>query len=538
MNTRSIAWASMSLSLLAAFVLLMTSCGPMGAATAVSSGSLRAWIDQPITGYTLPMQELTLKAHARQDGGGVTEIHFMVNDTLLANVPADSSQELTSASTTWNPSAEGWYNIQAIAFNAGGQQAMSEVSHICISQSEAGPCPVVAAVSGEVDSTIKVGASPDPVSIGAQCNPEDRIVNFEAYVADTGGAIEEDIHAYLVGASGERWEFFVPLTPGTTAGSYVGTYDLGTAYDAVLGGADGTLEYTLVLLNEAKEMFRTSETKTLTLHYCGAVQPVQGVVKVMGTPELVFIGKCTPSAIDFVAETDIDPGMYDRVDLRYVWWDWNDAWVGTTPPADNSSEMTRDASGAWRYHMDVNTAPAAMSRGGKITFRAAVVNTDNVDIVYSEVSAIVIKPCGGGGVAPPPQYSCRDFDGQEQQCLAMKGCHFWTDKTCRQEVESQALPCSAYTGEPNQCKAQPGCNLWSDGTCSDQEEPYIPPPSCDAFNGNPGACKSSGYCWAWSDDTCRDYEEPYKPPSCAEYLKPDECNAAGCSWDDKMSVCY
>jgi len=94
-------------------------------------------------------------------------------------------------------------------------------------------------------------------------------------VPDTGGAIEVDIHGYLVGTSGDRTEFIVALSPGTTPGSYLGTLDLGTLYDGVLGGIDGMLEFELALLNEAKEWFKTSGQQTITVRYCGGVTPLK-----------------------------------------------------------------------------------------------------------------------------------------------------------------------------------------------------------------------------------------------------------------------
>jgi len=541
-KNRSFSLSSTCYAALAAFAFLMASCGTSPGA---SSGSLRAWIDQPINGYTLPLQSLTLKAHASQDGGGVTAIQFMVNDMPLATVPTDAGQELINASTQWNPSAEGRYRIQAIAMNGAGQQALSEVSLICISRDPTGTCGEAPAAtppaSAEVDSTIKVGGAPNPASIGANCNPADRIVTFEAYVEDIGDAIEVDIHGYLVGTSGERYEFIVPLSPGTTPGSYLGTLDLGTLYDAVLGGADGRLEYTLSLLGPTKEWSKTSTLQVIQVRYCAGATPIEGIVKVMGTPELVFKGKCTPTTIDFVAETDIDPGMFDRVDLAYVWFDVADTWIGTVGE-ENRAEMTRDSGGAYRYHLDVNTAPAAIDGGGTIKFRAIVVSTDNADVTFSEVSTIVIKPCGAAVPPPQPQpgitvtpyvppATCATYNGKPNNCAAA-GCYYWSDTTCRDSAEPAAPTCASYNNKPSKCKDL-GCYYWSDGSCRDYAEPA--PPTCGDFFKNPDGCKNLG-CYYWSDNTCNDYAEP--APSCQSYLKPDQCQAAGCKWDEQQTLCY
>ena len=562
MKTQTIAWASRGLALLAAFVLLMTSCGPMGAAPAVtSSGGLQAWIDQPLTGYTLPMQALTLKAHASKKGGGVQEIRFMVNGTQLGQgIPTDGGAELVEATTEWNPSVEGEYRIQAIAFSGQGQ-AMSEVSNICISNGPSGPCPASPLVT-RPQTTMSIDGSPDPVSIGDNCDPAARIVHFTATVPDTSGAIEVYMRGYLVSALGARWEVDALLTPGTTAGSYSGTLDLSTVDYSVLGGSDGTLEYSVALLNEAKEFFNPSEPKTLAVLFCAPGTRAQGSVKAGGSPNPAWIGTCpktSPTAIDFAAKTDIDPGMMDHVALVYEFTDELGNWIS----AETRVEMTSSGAGNYAYRMDVNSAAAAVRRPALfVRYRAAVVNTDNADIVVSDPEVITIKDCGGGVT---PQATCSTFNNQQKQCIDF-GCYYWSDNTCRSTAPQQPTcatyngqaqacmnfgcnywsdgtcrdtkepTCADYTGQPKKCKALTGCYSWSDGTCSEKPEPFVPTPSCDSFKNDPGSCKGSGYCYAWSDNSCRDYPEP--APSCDSYFKPDECQSAGCTWDYKLNVCF
>lgn len=516
MKSKSFSLASPGLTGLAVLVLLLTSC-TYGVWPGASSGSLFAWLAQPETGQTLPLQNLTLKAHARQAGGGITKVLFMVNDTPLATVPADSGQELITVTSPWNPSAEGSYRIQAIAFNSRGQQAESQVSVICINHDPNATCTAAAAATAPaaIDPTIKVGGAPNPVSIGAACNAADRIVNFEAYVPDTGGATDAVIHAFLVGASGERWEFFVALSPGTTPGSYVGTYDLDAAYDGVLAGADGRIEYVLALVNAAKELFRISTPQTISVHYCGGAKQLQGIVKVLGTPDVVFKGKCTPSTIDFVAETDIDPGLFDHVDLAYSWFNDDGSRMGT---ADvwTRAEMTRDSAGAYRYHLDVNTGPASFPASGQIRFGAVVVTRDNADVASSEIRTIVIKLCGfqpappaQGGVTPnvppappaPPAPTCADYNNVPEKCKDL-GCNYWSDGTCSKSPEPAPATCADYNNKPTKCKDL-GCNYWSDGTCSNYEEP-APPPSCGSF-GTQGDCEKSGCLWDEKQKLCISY---------------------------------
>jgi len=280
--------------------------------------------------------------------------------------------------------------------------------HICIGTDPqtdcAGPVPPESASSAEVDTSIKIVGSPDPVFAGAACPSEDRIVTFEAYVHDTTGAIEVDVHGYLVGASGDRSEFITPLTPvAAEPDAYTGTFDLGTLYDGVLGGADGTLVFTLSLLNESKEWFRVSEEQSLIVKYCGGVQLEEGVLKVGGFPSPVYIAKCTagePMAIDFEAGTDIDPARYTRVDLAYVWFDRTGTWVGTVG-TENRVAMAPIGGGGFTYRLEMSSAPGQMDFGGLVRFRAIMVDSSGADIKYSEVSEIPIIQCGAAaGVTP------------------------------------------------------------------------------------------------------------------------------------------
>ncbi len=62
--------------------------------------------------------------------------------------------------------------------------------------------------------------------------------------------------------------------------------------------------------------------------------------------------------------------MFDRLDLAYVWFDSADTWIGTVGE-ENRAEMTPTGTGAYAYHLDVNTAPSALDAGGSIKFRAA-----------------------------------------------------------------------------------------------------------------------------------------------------------------------
>ena len=397
-TTRMLSW-------IIVFIFILTACGGPGLDTS-SSGSLRAWMDQPPDGFTLPLAPFPLKAHARQAGGGVTAIDFMVNDVLLGSAATDSAGELVDGTVEWNPSSPGNYLIQAVARNAAGARGYSDVVHICIGSDAETDCagPVSAGISPNIDTSIKIVASPLTVSAGAACRPEDRIVTFQAYVHDTTGAIEVDAYGDLVGATGERSGFAVALTPvAGEADAYTGTLDLGELYDGVLGGVDGTLEFQLGLLNESKEWFVVSEQDSIDVHFCGGEKLVEGVLKVGGFPSPVYIGKCTagePVAIDFEAGTDIDPASFARIDLAYVWFDRSGTWVGTVG-TENRVAMTPIGGGGFTYRLEMSSAPGQMDFGGSVKFRAIMVNSSGMDIAYSEVSEIPVIQCGAAQVVTP-----------------------------------------------------------------------------------------------------------------------------------------
>jgi len=268
-------------------LLVLQAC--TGQLPAISStGGLRAWLDQPVDGDTIPLAAFSLKAHARNEAsGGVNRIDFLVNGVLIGSVNTDASQPLVTAELPWNPSVTGMYYIQAQAVGSGGS-APSEIARVCVAApGDTGPCTLPgqegqaspgditltpATQEPEDDLDFKLGASPDPVYIGDCLKGEPKVVNFEGYVADPSGAIEVDLQGFLRSASGAQQEFMLTMSP-TSGGGYTASYDLSALDASALSGANGTLVYTIALLNDHKEFYATSSEKTLQVFLCGVEQP-------------------------------------------------------------------------------------------------------------------------------------------------------------------------------------------------------------------------------------------------------------------------
>jgi len=400
------------------FCLALVSCNsrPDGAGT---STSMRVWLDQPPDGYTLPLERFRLIAHARQPGGGVRLVRFMVNDILLGESTTDQTVELAEASLDWNPSTPGRYRIQAVSYNVGGAEAYSEIAVVCIEGSDSSGCPstgeLVISPSPIVED-LKVGASPETLRIGANCSATSASINFEAYVSDMTDVIEVDIHGRMINNTEETREIVFPLRD-SGGGRFTGTYMFNADDLLFFSRSDGKIVYTVSLMNDRKEWFRNSAEKFIFIESCAA----QGgnTIKVGGVPNPVYIGKCTRgevTTIDFEAGTDVDPSTFNRVDLAYVWFDPDGTWVGSAVGTENRAAMTPESGGYW-YHLSTGSAPGQLDFGGSIKFRAILVNASGIDVGFSDVSEIKIVSCSTAVKITPkvPTLTPTKFISQPQQ---------------------------------------------------------------------------------------------------------------------------
>ena len=115
---------------LVAISFILNACG---AGTPFNSGDgTQIWLDQPVTGYLLPLSTFTLRAHASHPGGNISRVVFLVNTVAVGDASTDPSTEFINAQADWNPSAPGHYTIQAQAITPGGG-AYSEIASVCVS---------------------------------------------------------------------------------------------------------------------------------------------------------------------------------------------------------------------------------------------------------------------------------------------------------------------------------------------------------------------------------------------------------------------
>ena len=391
-----------SLLLLAA--LCLASCN--SAVLSTSSGGMRAWLDQPLNGSTLPLAPFTLRLHASHKGGGIVSVGFRVNDIVMGETPVDSTQDPVSIDYEWNPSVNGEYVIMAIARDASGNEVQSEAAQVCVGKDAQTTCRGRVTPVGEVSVTplafdpgIKVKADVSSIKVGVTCTKKVEI-NFSGDVTDLAGVLEVDIRGVLHNSHGESHEILFAMT-AVGSGSYTGKYTLTTDDINFFGGEAGTIDFNMALLSESKEFFRSSANQTIAVSPCST--QASGVTKVGGIPNPVYYGKCPasqPTVVNFEAGTEVDPALFSRVDLAYVWFDSSDTWVGTPMGTENRVAMKAQG-GGYVYQLDMNSGPAEMALGGTLKYRAILVNAMGVDVDYTDVREIQVLSCAAGVAEPP-----------------------------------------------------------------------------------------------------------------------------------------
>lgn len=301
-------------SLTLIFIMLASACsldevGNSGS-VAIQSGGARAWLDQPASDATLPMEPFKLKAHAALEGGGVSQIIFMANSVPLGAVPTDASQDLVYAEFDWNPSAPGKYDIQVKAISGAGE-APSGVAHLCITSGTgaddvcgAAPQPPQADITitptntptpTEVrEITIETSASPDPVYLGDCLNDEPQSLVIEARPSNDRDAAEVLARAWVEASNGSRQELPKQAMKKNDAGVYTATYDLSDVSPKYLDNQSGRIVYTVSLIDKNKEAYLVSPEKFVTLQPCEPTPtPVVEVkFKLSASPDPVYLGTC------------------------------------------------------------------------------------------------------------------------------------------------------------------------------------------------------------------------------------------------------
>jgi hypothetical protein len=156
--------AGSAAGLAAAFVLLTA----IPAATApIPAGA--AWIDQPLTGSTHPMGEMTITVHAT-DPAGVASVHLWVGDEVAATAEiTEPGQVLVTEHLDWTPSEPGEYVLMVRSVGATGDWSSPAVAIVTIEGGDGSPSPsaTAEATTGASAST-QPGATPPP---GASATP-------------------------------------------------------------------------------------------------------------------------------------------------------------------------------------------------------------------------------------------------------------------------------------------------------------------------------------------------------------------------------
>jgi len=85
-------------------VFLLSACGGQ-------SGGPQTWLDRPLNNTIIPLDRLTIQAHA-SDEDGISKIEFFIDDALLSTVDSDGSR-LSEALIEWTPTEPGVYTVKA-----------------------------------------------------------------------------------------------------------------------------------------------------------------------------------------------------------------------------------------------------------------------------------------------------------------------------------------------------------------------------------------------------------------------------------------
>ncbi len=121
-----------------------------------------AWLDRPLDGDTLPLEPVTIVAHA-SDADGVARIEFFVNETVLGLVPT-SGGRLAEGQAGWTPPLPGTYQIRARAVDNAGNNGPDAIALITVGEAIPTATPTVAAVPIEPPRVEPVSPPVEPTA--------------------------------------------------------------------------------------------------------------------------------------------------------------------------------------------------------------------------------------------------------------------------------------------------------------------------------------------------------------------------------------
>ena len=108
---------TISFVLILVTMLALTGCDPQNI-----SGEARVWLDVPLSGLTVPVNEqVKIEGHA-SSRASVARIEISINNSLWQVLDAPTCQDnLCSFNSVWQPDQPGVYTIQVVAMSADGE---------------------------------------------------------------------------------------------------------------------------------------------------------------------------------------------------------------------------------------------------------------------------------------------------------------------------------------------------------------------------------------------------------------------------------
>jgi len=129
-------WSPICRIVVLVMVLVLAACAAQG------QGPM-TWLDRPLDGATLPLEPITVQAHA-SDADGVASIEFFVDETSLTTASAGGGR-LADATVEWNPTEPATYTVRARATDSQGNPGSDATSVVTVGQVLApSPPPTVA----------------------------------------------------------------------------------------------------------------------------------------------------------------------------------------------------------------------------------------------------------------------------------------------------------------------------------------------------------------------------------------------------------
>jgi len=153
----------------------------IGCAGGTPSGGVYAWIDVPLDGLTVPLnQTLNIEGHADAPSG-VSRIEIWINSEIVARI--DSPQvkgNLAKFQTDWIPPEPGEYSIQAVAVASDGTISQPHFRRIYVSGSAPTVPPSPTGLVGTPTVTGTTTPTLTPTGTPTETIPPDVVVEFWA----------------------------------------------------------------------------------------------------------------------------------------------------------------------------------------------------------------------------------------------------------------------------------------------------------------------------------------------------------------------